>query len=45
MGMRLDFMLLNDRSEALIARGGVDGTLRRGAKPSDHAPVWIELND
>jgi exodeoxyribonuclease-3 len=45
MGMRLDFMLLNGRSAALLTDAGVDTTFRGGTRPSDHAPVWIELND
>ena len=44
-GMRLDFLLLNDPLKARLARAGVDAKFRGGHKPSDHAPVWVELTD
>jgi len=42
-GMRLDFVLLNDPLKSRLARAGVDAAFRGGHKPSDHAPVWVEL--
>jgi len=42
-GMRLDFVLLNDPLKSRLARPGVDAAFRGGHKPSDHAPVWVEL--
>ena len=42
-GFRMDFLLLN-RVAALRLRGdGVDREQRGRDKPSDHAPVWVEL--
>lgn len=42
-GMRLDFLLLNDPLKYRLTNAGVDAQFRRGQKPSDHAPAWIEL--
>jgi exodeoxyribonuclease III len=42
-GMRLDFLLLNDPLKSRLTNAGVDAAFRRGQKPSDHAPIWIEL--
>ena len=44
-GMRLDFLLLNDPLKYRLTNAGVDAQFRRGQKPSDHAPAWIELAD
>lgn len=44
-GMRLDFLLLNDSLKSRLTNGGVDAEFRGGQKPSDHAPVWIELTN
>lgn len=44
-GMRIDLVLL---SRALSARSGavsIDRDARKGQKPSDHAPVVVELSD
>jgi len=45
MGMRLDFLLLSSRLGSRLAKASVDATFRAGFKPSDHAPVWIELTE
>jgi exodeoxyribonuclease-3 len=42
-GFRMDFLLLGPPLVARLTRGGVDAAHRGREKPSDHAPVWIEL--
>jgi exodeoxyribonuclease-3 len=42
-GMRLDFLLVNSHLIKRLLSAGVDAEYRAGAKPSDHAPAWIEL--
>jgi len=42
-GFRMDFLLLSPALAARLARTGVDRAQRGKEKPSDHAPVWIEL--
>ena len=44
-GFRMDFLLLNPRLAARLARTEVDAEYRGRESPSDHAPVWIELAD
>ncbi|MBK0394091.1 exodeoxyribonuclease III [Ramlibacter algicola] len=43
-GFRMDFLLLNAAALALLRATGVDHEHRGREKPSDHAPVWIELD-
>jgi exodeoxyribonuclease-3 len=42
-GFRMDFLLLSPALAKRLARAGVDTAHRGRAKPSDHAPVWVEL--
>lgn len=42
-GFRLDFVLLNPAAARALMAAGVDTSHRARDKPSDHAPVWIEL--
>jgi exodeoxyribonuclease-3 len=42
-GFRLDFLLLNRIAALALVAAGVDAAHRGREKPSDHAPVWIEL--
>lgn len=42
-GFRMDFLLLNPTLAQRLARAEVDHQERGGTKPSDHAPVWVEL--
>ena len=42
-GFRMDFLLLSPRLAQRLARAGVDANFRGRDKPSDHAPVWIDL--
>jgi bifunctional non-homologous end joining protein LigD len=44
-GLRLDHFLLNGQAEELLRSAGVDKELRGWEHSSDHAPVWITLND
>jgi exodeoxyribonuclease-3 len=42
-GFRMDFLLLSPRLAGRLKATGVDTEHRGREKPSDHAPVWIEL--
>jgi exodeoxyribonuclease-3 len=42
-GFRMDFLLLDPSLAAHLKATGVDAKHRGREKPSDHAPVWIEL--
>lgn len=42
-GFRMDFLLLSDPLVERLRASGVDAEHRGREKPSDHAPVWIEL--
>ena len=44
-GLRIDHLLLNAAVRERLLRAGVDRAVRGWAKPSDHAPTWIELRD
>ncbi|CAM4063887.1 ATP-dependent DNA ligase LigD phosphoesterase module /ATP-dependent DNA ligase LigD polymerase module [Pedobacter westerhofensis] len=44
-GLRLDHFLLNQSAAEKLMDGGVDKDVRGWAHSSDHAPVWINLND
>jgi exodeoxyribonuclease-3 len=43
MGMRIDLMLLSARLSPRITRAGISRDFRKGLKPSDHAPLLVEL--
>lgn len=43
-GFRMDFLLLSPQLVPRLRATGVDAEHRGREKPSDHAPVWIELN-
>jgi exodeoxyribonuclease III len=43
-GFRMDFLLLTPDLVARLQATGVDADQRGREKPSDHAPVWIELS-
>lgn len=45
MGMRIDLALLSARLAPRIRRCGIDRDFRKGLKPSDHAPLLVELGD
>jgi exodeoxyribonuclease-3 len=42
-GFRMDFLLVSPGLAQRLVRTGVDAAQRGREKPSDHAPVWIEL--
>jgi exodeoxyribonuclease-3 len=42
-GFRMDFLLLNPAAAAGLQAAEVDSSYRGRDKPSDHAPVWINL--
>lgn len=44
-GLRIDHFLLNPAVAGRLVSAGVDRATRALPKTSDHAPVWIELND
>lgn len=42
-GLRIDHLLLSPQAADRLKDAGVDRAARGKEKPSDHAPVWIEL--
>lgn len=44
-GIRIDHMLLSPQAADRLAACGIDRDTRGWERPSDHAPVWIELAD
>jgi exodeoxyribonuclease-3 len=44
-GLRIDHFLLSPEVDKRLIAGGVDRDVRGWEKSSDHAPVWIELQD
>jgi exodeoxyribonuclease-3 len=44
-GLRIDHFLLNAPLAKRLKSGGVDKHVRGWEKTSDHAPVWIEIED
>lgn len=44
-GLRIDHFLLNSKLEAKLQDAGVDLETRGWEKSSDHAPVWIKLDN
>ncbi|MEQ1715326.1 MAG: exodeoxyribonuclease III [Hyphomicrobium sp.] len=42
-GIRIDHILLSGNAADLLRASGVDKFTRGWEKPSDHAPVWVEL--
>ncbi len=43
-GLRIDHLLLSPALAGKLTAAGVDRDVRAREKPSDHAPVWIELD-
>ena len=43
-GIRIDHFLLTPQCADLLTGAGIDKEVRGGEKPSDHVPVWIELD-
>jgi exodeoxyribonuclease-3 len=44
-GLRIDYAFVTEPLRARLEHAEIDGAPRKLDKPSDHAPVWIELND
>jgi exodeoxyribonuclease-3 len=42
-GLRIDHLLLSPRIAKRLKASEVDSYVRAREKPSDHAPVWIEI--
>ena len=42
-GLRIDHILLSDALMACCVDSGIDVAPRRHERPSDHAPVWVQL--
>lgn len=42
-GLRIDHLLVSDSLVPLCTGAGIDRGTRKKARPSDHAPVWIEI--
>jgi exodeoxyribonuclease-3 len=43
IGLRIDLVLVSDALRARVAGTGIDREPRTWERPSDHAPVWVEL--
>ena len=43
-GLRIDHLLLSPALAGSLRAAGVDRDVRAREKPSDHAPVWVELD-
>jgi len=43
LGLRIDLVLVSDALKASLTAAGIDREPRMQERPSDHAPVWIEL--
>jgi exodeoxyribonuclease III len=43
-GIRIDHLLLSPQAADLLRDAQIDKQTRAGEKPSDHVPVWIELD-
>ena len=43
-GIRIDHLLLSAQAADLLRDAQIDKAVRAGDKPSDHVPVWIELD-
>lgn len=43
-GIRIDHLLLTPQAADLLRDAGIDKDVRGRDKPSDHVPVWIELD-
>jgi len=43
-GIRIDHALLTPQAADLLTGAGIDRDVRAGEKPSDHVPLWVELD-
>lgn len=44
MGLRIDHLLLSPQASDRLVDVGIDSYVRAWEKPSDHVPVWIDLD-
>ena len=44
-GLRIDLILASKSLIELVTESGIDHEIRGMEKPSDHCPIWIELDD
>jgi exodeoxyribonuclease-3 len=42
-GLRIDYILASDAAMALRTNTGIDLEARGHTKPSDHCPIWIDV--
>ncbi len=45
LGLRIDLALLSEALLPRLERAGIERDFRKGTKPSDHAPLVVELSD
>ena len=45
MGLRIDLILLASSLESSLKSAGIDREVRKNERPSDHAPVFVDLDD
>ncbi len=43
LGLRIDLVLISEQLAAQLRHVGIERNYRKGAKPSDHAPLVAEL--
>ena len=43
-GIRIDHLLLSPQAADLLNEAAIDKAVRGGDKPSDHVPVWVDLD-
>jgi exodeoxyribonuclease-3 len=43
-GIRIDHMLLSPQASDRLMAAGIDRHVRTWEKPSDHVPVWVDLD-
>ena len=44
-GLRIDHIMLSENLKDSIISVGIDHVARAMEKPSDHCPIWLELNE
>ncbi len=44
LGLRIDLVLVSARLKSCVRAAGIDREPRRWERPSDHAPVWVEID-
>jgi len=43
LGLRIDLTLVSDALKANVTAAGIDREPRTWERPSDHAPVWVDI--